>query len=157
MRKGSPGRQLLGGWLALEIAVRSTAKIETLTVRCRHSSMACRKVISPLGRKRAGLHTFYDPKLAEARLPKSRRKKTLTFPEEPFFDAKMACILGSITRNFRNGCTGSTFRRLSVGRLTKFSRPPTGGHAKVYPRFESAIVPECGHLPQQEKLDDLLP
>lgn len=149
----------LGGWLALEVAVRSSARIASLTL------------VGAAGIHVAGVpkgdlflwdddervyNMYFDPKLAEARL------NTVLSPEETdialknhFSTAKMAWH-----PRFYNPELQKWLHRIKV---------PThilwGGNDKVFPPQYAEemhklipgstlnIIPECGHMPHQEKTD----
>jgi pimeloyl-ACP methyl ester carboxylesterase len=152
----------LGGWLALEIAVRSTARIQTLTL------------VSAAGIHVAGVpkgdiflwdddervyNTFFDRKLAEARLAKQPSEEDADIAlKNHFSTAKMAW-----NPRFYNPVLQKWLHRITVPTLIMWGDsdkifPPAYGDAmhKLIPGSTLTIVPECGHLPHQEKLDDFI-
>ena len=152
----------LGGWLALEIAVRSTAKIETLTLVSAagiHVDGVPKGDIFLWDENERVFNTFYDPKLAEARLAKEPSEEDADISlKNHFSTAKMAWH-----PRFYNPELQKWLHRIDVptsilwGDSDKIF-PPAYGEAmqKLIPGSSLTIVPECGHLPQQEKLDDFI-
>lgn len=152
----------LGGWLALEIAVRSTARIETLTL------------VSAAGIHLAGVpkgdiflwdetervyNTFFDPSLAEARLAKvPSEEETEIALRNHFMTAKLAWH-----PRFYNPELQKWLHRITVPTLLLWGAddkifPPAYGEAmqKLIPGSTLTVIPECGHLPQQEKTDEFV-
>ena len=149
----------LGGWVALEVAVRSTARIETLTL------------VSPAGIHVAGVskgdiflwseeerayNTFFDRGIAEARLAKvATEEESEISLKNHFTTAKIAWH-----PRFYNPELQKWLHRVSVPTLLLWGDsdkifPPVYGEAmqKLIPGSRLKVIPECGHLPQQEKLD----
>jgi pimeloyl-ACP methyl ester carboxylesterase len=151
-----------GGWLALEIAVRSAARIKSMTL------------VSAAGIHVAGVpkgdiflwdddervyNTFYDRKLAEARLAREPSEEDADIAlKNHFSTAKMAWH-----PRFYNPELQKWLHRIHVPTLILWGDsdkifPPAYGEAmqKLIPGSTLTIIPECGHLPQQEKLDDFI-
>jgi pimeloyl-ACP methyl ester carboxylesterase len=152
----------LGGWLALEVAVRSAARIETLTL------------VSAAGIHVAGVmkgdiflwdddervrNTFFDQKLAEARLSATpTEEETDIALKNHFSTAKIAWHPRFYSRELQKW-----LHRIKVPTLILWGDsdkifPPAYGAAmqKLIPGSTLTVVTECGHLPQQEKLDDFI-
>ena len=152
----------LGGWLASEIAVRSTARLKTLTL------------VSPGGIHVKGVpkgdiflwdteervrNTFYDQKLAEARLAQQPSEEDADIAlKNNFTTAKLAW-----NPRFYNPDLYKWLHRITIPTMILWGDsdkifPPAYGEAfqKLIPNAELRIIPHCGHLPQQEKLDDFL-
>lgn len=152
----------LGGWLAAEIAVRTTERIETLTL------------VSPGGIHIKGVpkgdiflwspeervhNTFYDQKLAEARLAVEPSSEEADIAMKNLFTtAKLAW-----NPRFYNPDLYKWLHRIDVPTMIVWGDsdkifPPAYGEAfnEMIPRSQLRIVPQCGHLPQQEKLDDFI-
>lgn len=152
----------LGGWLALEICVRSTRRISSLTL------------VSAAGIHVAGVpkgdiflwdddervyNTYYDQAIAEARLAAHPSPEDAEIAlKNHFSTAKMAWH-----PRFYNPELQKWLHRISVPTLILWGDsdkifPPQYGEAmqKLIPGSVLTIIPECGHLPQQEKLDDFI-
>jgi pimeloyl-ACP methyl ester carboxylesterase len=152
----------LGGWLAAEVAVRSTARIETLTLVAAaglHVDGVIKGDVflwSPETRVR---NAFFDPKLAEARLAAA------VSPEDEdirlknhFTTAKLAW-----SPRFYNPDLAKWLHRIDVptmilwGAADKIFPPALGEeYHRLIAGSELRIIAECGHLPQHEKLADFL-
>ena len=152
----------LGGWLALEIAVRSTAQVETLTLVSAagiHVEGVPKGDIFLWDDDERVYNTFYDPKFAEARLAKQPSEEDSDISlKNHFSTAKMAWH-----PRFYNPELQKWLHRIDVPTLILWGDsdkifPPAYGEAmqKLIPGSSLTIVPECGHLPQQEKLDDFI-
>ena len=149
----------MGGWIALEIAVRSTARIKSMVV------------VSPAGVKAPGVHpadTFlmspeeqvrslvYDQKVAEARLAEpvtpemldlalKNRHTTARLAWEPrFHDPHLPKWLHRIKVPVTI-VWGAEDRILPVGFAKEFQR--------LIPGAKLEIISSCGHLPHAEKPD----
>lgn len=152
----------LGGWLAAEIAVRSTARIKTLTL------------VSPGGLHLKGVpkgdiflwsaetrarNTFFDQKMAEARIKAEPTPEMADIQlKNHFTTAKLAW-----QPRFHNPDLEKWLHRIDVPTMILWGEsdkvfPPAYGKAynDLIPGSELRIIPQCGHLPQQEKLDDFL-
>jgi pimeloyl-ACP methyl ester carboxylesterase len=149
----------MGGWIALEIAVRSTARIKSMVV------------VSPAGVKAPGVlpaDTFlmspeeqaralvFDQKIAEARLAEpvtpealdialKNRHTTARLAWEPrFHDPDLPKWLHRIDVPITI-VWGSEDRILPVGMAKELKR--------LLPEATLEIIPDCGHLPHAEKPD----
>ena len=147
----------LGGWLACEIAVRSTARIATLTL------------VAPAGLRAPGVQkfdvflatheattraAFHDPAFADraaraaarGRRARSRTSKTASRSRAS------AGSRGSTIRTYTSGCTASTFRRSCCGALTTASsRSRTASSSRAgSPARARPSIAACGHSPQIE-------
>jgi len=152
----------LGGWLAAEIAVRSTARIRTLTL------------VSPAGIHVKGVpkgdiflwdddvrvrNTFYDQKLAEARIAQKPTGPDLEMAlKNHFTTAKLAWH-----PRFYNPDLHKWLHRIKVPTMILWGDsdkiiPPAYGDAfnTLIPGSQLRIIRQCGHLPHQEKLDEFL-
>ena len=149
----------LGGWLALEMAVRSAAGIASLTL------------VSAAGIHVAGVpkgdiflwdndervrNTYYDQKLAEARLAQVPSAEDADIAlKNHFTTAKL-----SWSPRFYNPELQKWLHRVRVpthilwGDSDKIF-PPAYGEAmqKLIPGSTLEIVAQCGHLPHQEQTD----
>ena len=152
----------LGGWLAAEIAVRSTARIRTLTL------------VSPAGLHVKGVpkgdlflwnpetrarNTFFDQKLAEARIAAEFT------PEQADIQLKNHFTTARLAWHprFYNPDLHKWLHRVDVPTMILWGDsdkvfPPAYGAAyhALIPRSELRIIPQCGHLPHQEKIGDLV-
>ena len=149
----------LGGWLALEIAVRSTARIRTLTLA------------APAGIHVAGVpkgdiflwdddervyNTFHDRALADARLAREPTEEEAEIAlRNHFTTARLAWH-----PRFYNPELQKWLHRIDVPTLLLWGAsdrifPPAYGEAmqRLIPGSRLEVIPECGHLPQQEKPD----
>ena len=152
----------MGGWIALEIAVRSTARIKSMVV------------VSPAGVKAAGVlpaDTFlmspeeqvralvYDQKVAQARLAEpvtpealelglKNRHTTARLAWEPrFHDPHLPKWLHRIDVPVTI-VWGEQDRILPVGFANEFK--------KLIKNSKLEIIPQCGHLPHAEKPDQFV-
>lgn len=152
----------LGGWLALEVAVRSTQHIESLTL------------VSAAGIHVAGVpkgdiflwdddervyNTYFDRKLAEARLNTEMSSEDMDIAlKNHFSTAKMAWH-----PRFYNHELQKWLHRIKVPTMILWGDsdkifPPQYGEEmqKMIPGSTLKIISECGHLPHQEKLDEFI-
>ena len=103
----------LGGWLALEIAVRSTAQIETLTLVSAagiHVDGVPKGDIFLWDDNERVYNTFYDPKFAEARLAKQPSEEDANISLKNHFSTAKMAGASFIIQNCKNGCIGSTYQ-----------------------------------------------
>lgn len=151
-----------GGWVALEISVRSTALIKSLTL------------VSAAGIHVAGVpkgdiflwdddervyNTFFDPKFAEVRLAREPSEEDRDIAlKNHFSTAKL-----SWHPRFYNPELQKWLHRVDVPTLILWGDsdkvfPPEYGveMQKLIPGSELKIIPECGHLPQQEKINEFI-
>ena len=152
----------LGGWLAAELAVRSTTRIRTLTL------------VSPAGIHVKGVpkgdiflwdddvrvrNTFYDQKLAEARIAQKPTGSDLEMAlKNHFTTAKLAWH-----PRFYNPDLHKWLHRIKVPTMILWGDsdkifPPAYGDAfnALIPGSQLRVIGQCGHLPHQEKLDEFL-
>ena len=149
----------LGGWLALEIAVRSTVRIETLTLVSAagiHLDGVPKGDIFLWNEEERVCNTFFDSALAKARLAKetTEEEKEIALKNH-FTTAKLAWH-----PRFYNPELRKWLHRIRIPTLILWGDsdrifPPAYGEAlrDLVPGSRLAIIPECGHLPQQEKTD----
>lgn len=152
----------LGGWLALEIAVRSSARIATLTL------------VSPAGIHLDGVpkgdiflwddeervrNTFFDQRLAEARLAREPTEEEAEIAlRNHFTTAKLAWH-----PRFYNPELQKWLHRVTVPTLILwgaedriFPLPYGEAMQRMIPGSGLTVIPECGHLPQQERTDEFV-
>ena len=152
----------LGGWLALEIAVRSTEQIKTLTLVSAagiHVEGVPKGDIFLWDEEERVYNTFFDKKLAEARLAREPSQEDADIAlKNHFSTAKMAWH-----PRFYNPELQKWLHRITVPTLIMWGDsdkifPPAYGQAmqKLIPGSELKVLMECGHLPQQEKLDEFI-
>jgi pimeloyl-ACP methyl ester carboxylesterase len=153
----------LGGWIAMELAVRSTERLKTLTLA------------GPAGIKVPGLATgdpyawspeetmrqaFHDPKIAEAAIA--------AFPENVEADDTFLKNRATFAKlgwdpRLHDPNLKKWLHRIDVptrivwGAEDKFiSADYAPELAKLIPGSEVTIIPECGHLLHVEKPDDFV-
>lgn len=152
----------LGGWLACEIAVRTTERIKTLTLVSPggiHLKGVPKGDIFLWGPEERVRNTFHDRKLAEARLAREPSEEEGDIAlKNTFATAKLAWH-----PRFYNPDLHKWLHRIDVPTMLVWGDsdkvfPPAYGEAfrDLIPGSKLRIVPECGHLPHQEKLDDFL-
>lgn len=152
----------LGGWLALEIAVRTTARIESLTLVSAagiHVAGVPKGDIFLWDNEERVRNTFFDQKMAEARINATPTEEESDIAlKNHFSTAKMAWH-----PRFYNPDLQKWLHRIKVPTLILWGDsdrifPPAYGEAmqKLIPGSTLTIVPDCGHLPQQEKPDDFI-
>lgn len=152
----------LGGWLALELAVRSTARIGTLTLVSAagiHIGGVPKGDIFLWDDDERVYNTFHDPRLAEARLAAEPSPEDAEIAlKNHFSTAKMAWH-----PRFYNPELQKWLHRIRVPTLIMWGDddrifPPQYGEAmqKLIPGSKLEIVSECGHLPHQEKTDEFI-
>ncbi len=152
----------LGGWLALEIAVRQTERLKSLTL------------VSPAGIHVKGVpkgdvflwdtetrvrNTFHDQKLAEARLALEPSEEDADRAlKNHFTTAKLAW-----QPRFYNPDLRKWLHRVRLPTMILWGAgdkiiPVAYGPAfrDLIPGAELRIIEDCGHLPHQEKIDDFL-
>ncbi|MEX2453968.1 MAG: alpha/beta fold hydrolase [Rhodospirillaceae bacterium] len=152
----------LGGWLALEIAVRSTARISTLTLVGSagiHVAGVPKGDIFLWGDEERVRNTYFDQSLAEARLAQQGdEEQTDISLKNHFTTAKLAW-----SPRFYNPELQKWLHRVRVPTFILWGDsdrilPPAYGEAmqSLIPGSTLSILPECGHLPHQEKLDEFV-
>jgi pimeloyl-ACP methyl ester carboxylesterase len=152
----------LGGWLALELAVRSPAKIETLTLVCAagiHVAGVPKGDIFLWDADERVRNTFYDQALAEARLAQ------VPSPEDADIALKNHFTTAKLSWNprFYNPELQKWLHRIRVPTLVLwgdsdriFPLPYGEAMHRLIPGSKLAVIPQCGHLPHQEKLDQFM-
>jgi pimeloyl-ACP methyl ester carboxylesterase len=145
----------MGGWIAMEIAIRDTSRLGELVL------------VAPAGIAAPGVEPadiflmapeeltrslFFDEKLAEARLAIDTSLKnahtTARLAWEPrLHDPHLAKWLHRIDVPVKI-VWGEKDAILPVGFTKEFSR--------LMPQAEIHVIPACGHLPQVEKMDEFL-
>lgn len=152
----------LGGWLAMEIAVRSTQRIKSLTL------------VSPAGIHVKGVpkgdiflwdpetrvrNTFVNQKMADARLAVVPTEEEADIAlKNHFITAKLAW-----QPRFYNPDLRKWLHRIDVptmilwGEGDKIIPVPYGEALKeLIPGSELRVIADCGHLPHQEKTDEFI-
>ena len=152
----------LGGWLAAEIAVRNADRFRTLTLV---SPAGLRVIGVPMGdifmwsAEQRVRNTMYDQRLAEERLamPISEEEAEINLKNH-FTTAKLAW-----SPRFHNPDLEKWLHRIRVPTMIMWGDsdkifPPAHGEAYHVgiPGSRLRIIPQCGHLPHQEKLADFL-
>jgi pimeloyl-ACP methyl ester carboxylesterase len=152
----------LGGWLAAEIAVRTTERIKTLTLVSPggiHVQGVPKGDIFLWGPEERVRNTFYSQEMAEARLAVEPT------PEDADIALKNLFTTAKLAWNprFYNPDLYKWLHRIDVPTMILWGDsdkifPPEYGKAynEMIPGSQLRIVPQCGHLPQQEKLDDFI-
>lgn len=152
----------LGGWLAAEIAVRNADRLKTLTLV---SPAGLRVVGVPMGdifmwsAEERVRNTLYDQKLAEERLAMEVSEEEAEINlKNHFTTAKLAW-----SPRFHNPDLDKWLHRVRVPTMILWGDsdrifPPAHGEAyhAAIPGSQLRIIPQCGHLPHQEKLGDFL-
>ena len=152
----------LGGWLGLEIAVRSTRRIATLTLVSAagiHVNGVPKGDIFLWDADERVYNTYFDRKLAEARLAQTPSGEDADIAlKNHFSTAKMAWH-----PRFYNPELQKWLHRINVPTLIIWGDsdkifPPEYGTAmqKLIPGSTLTVLANCGHLPQQEKLDEFI-
>jgi len=152
----------LGGWLALEIGVRSTEQIKTLTLVSAagiHVEGVPKGDIFLWDEEERIYNTFFDKNLAEARLAHKPSQEDADIAlKNHFSTAKMAWH-----PRFYNPELQKWLHRITVPTLIIWGDsdkvfPPAYGRAmqKLIPGSKLIMLSECGHLPHQEKLDEFI-
>lgn len=152
----------LGGWLALEVAVRATNRIRSLTLVSAagiHIEGVPKGDIFLWDADERVYNTFYDPKFAEARLAKQPSEEDADIAlKNHFSTAKMAWH-----PRFYNPELQKWLHRIDVPTLILWGDsdkvfPLAYGETmqKLIPGSTLTVIEKCGHLPQQEKLDHFI-
>jgi pimeloyl-ACP methyl ester carboxylesterase len=152
----------LGGWLAAEIAVRATTRLKTLTLVSPgglHIKGVRKGDIFLWGNEERVRNTFFDQKMAEARLAANVSEEMADIAlKNHFTTAKLAW-----SPRFHDPHLHKWLHRIDVpttiiwGENDKiFPVALAEAYREGIPGSQVTIIPECGHLPQQEKLDDFL-
>lgn len=152
----------LGGWLACEIAVRSTRHLKTLTlvspagINVRGVAKGDIFLWDPATRVR---NTFHDQALAEARLAAEPSEEEADIAlKNHFTTAKLAW-----QPRFYNPDLGKWLHRITIPTMILWGEqdkvfPVAYAHAygELIPGAQVRVIPDCGHLPHQEKTDAFL-
>jgi pimeloyl-ACP methyl ester carboxylesterase len=152
----------LGGWLAAEIAVRNADRLKTLTLV---SPAGLRVVGVPMGdifmwgAEERVRNTFCDQKLAEQRLATNVSEEDAEISlRNHFTTAKLAW-----SPRFHNPDLEKWLHRIRIPTMILWGDsdrifPPAHGEAyhAAIPGSQLRIIPQCGHLPHQEKMDAFL-
>ena len=152
----------LGGWLACEIAVRSTARIQSLTLVSAAGipvdgvPMGDLFLWNPEERVR---NLFHDQSIAEARLALAPSQEEADIALKNFFATSRLAW----SPRFCNPDLVKWLHRIQIPTMILWGAedrifPPAYGEAfaALIPGSKLRIVPECGHLPHQEKTDAFL-
>lgn len=152
----------LGGWLACEIAVRNAGRLDTLTL------------VAPAGIEVKGAakgdiflwsaddrvrNAFHDPALAEARLARAPTDAEADIALKNLFTTARLCW----HPRFCNPHLEKWLHRIRIPTMILWGaddRIFPVAHAEAFkaliPGAELRVVPDCGHLPHQERLEDFL-
>jgi pimeloyl-ACP methyl ester carboxylesterase len=149
----------LGGWIAAEAATRNTARFASLTliapagVRVKGIPCGDNFIWSP---EEAARNRFYDQSFAEKALAQTPTPEEMDLQLTNRF---MATKLGWEPRWF-NPALERWLHRIDVPTLLVWGRDDKvmpSAYAEAWrarvPDVRVEIVPECGHLPQVEKMD----
>lgn len=152
----------LGGWLASEIAVRSSERLKSLTLV---AAAGLRVKGVPMGdifmwsEEERARNTFFDQALAEQRLGTNQSEEEKDIALQNFFTT------GKLSWNprFHNPDLIKWLHRIKLPTMILWGDsdkifPPAYGEAyqAAIAGSELRIIPECGHLPHQEKLSEFL-
>lgn len=152
----------LGGWIAAEVAVRSTQRLRTLTLVAAaglHVKGVPKGDIFLWSPETRARNTFFDQKMAEARIAMEPSEEEADIRlKNHFTTAKLAWH-----PRFYNPHLHKWLHRIDIPTMILWGDcdklfPPAYGKAyqALIPNSELRIIPECGHLPHQEKPDDFL-
>ena len=147
----------IGGWLALEMAVRDTSRIKSLVLVC-SAGISARGVqpgdIFLWSAEELVRNRFFDQKIADRRLAepmtpelldislKNRHTAARLSWEPRLHDPFLAKWLHRVNVPVKI-IWGAEDRIIPVGYADAFK--------KLMPKAEVEIIPRCGHLPQEEK------
>jgi pimeloyl-ACP methyl ester carboxylesterase len=152
----------LGGWLAMEVAVRSTQRIKSLTLVSAagiHVKGVPKGDIFLWDPETRVRNNFVNQDLADARLAvvPSDAEADIALKNH-FTTAKLAW-----QPRFYNPDLYKWLHRIDVPTMILWGDgdkifPPPYGHAlaALIPGAELRVIADCGHLPHQEKLDEFL-
>ncbi|MDE0172654.1 MAG: alpha/beta hydrolase [Defluviicoccus sp.] len=149
----------LGGWLACEIAVRSTGRMRSLTlvgaagIPVDGVPMGDIFLWSPEDRVR---NVYHDRSLAEARLARNPSEEEADIALKNYFTTSRLAW----SPRFCNPDLPKWLHRIRIPTMILWGAedrvfPPAYGeaYAASIPGSHLRIVPECGHLPHQEKTE----
>lgn len=152
----------LGGWIAAEIAVRSCARLRSLTLSAPagiHVKGVRKGDIFMWSAAETARNLFHDSALAEAMLARQLSEA------EEFAAMKNRLTMAKLTWQPRlyNPHLHKWLHRIGVPTLILWGDddkviPPAYGevYAKLIPGSRLEVFPACGHLPQIEKQDDFV-
>jgi pimeloyl-ACP methyl ester carboxylesterase len=152
----------LGGWIAAELAVRSTARLASLTL-----SDAAGLHVPGVKQMDSFLCTdeqrlrqfFYDPKKAEEMIARVLR------PDAEDIALKNRAIVAKLVWQPRDHDPnlGKWLHRIDVPTLLiwgdhdrLFTKEHALAYQKAIPGSKLVMIPKCGHVPQIEKPDDFV-
>jgi pimeloyl-ACP methyl ester carboxylesterase len=150
----------LGGWLAAEIAVRSTAKLRSLVLSAAagiHVKGLSKGDFFLWSREESARNLFHDQKLAEQMLAQP------VSDEQQMTEAKNRLISAKLGWQPRlyNPHLYKWLHRIDVPTLLLWGDgdkviPPGYGPAyqKLIPGSKLEIIKNCGHVPQMEHMDE---
>jgi pimeloyl-ACP methyl ester carboxylesterase len=152
----------LGGWIAAEIAVRSCAKLATLTLSAAvgiHVKGVPKGDLFMWSREQLVRNLYHDPKLAEAVLAQPVSDDALmTYAKNQLASAK----LGWNPRLY-NPHLHKWLHRISVPTLLvwgdddKLVPLPHGpAYAALIPGARLHVIEQCGHVPHVERAEEFL-
>ncbi|MDB5572650.1 MAG: alpha/beta hydrolase [Hyphomicrobiales bacterium] len=152
----------LGGWIALEAAVRNQSRIKDLTliasagVHVRGHAKADIFMIDPDEQARLA---YADPQMAEEAAQKALADK---YQDVAITDRIASARFGWNPR-FHNPRLGRWLHRVNAPTLIVWGEqdrifPPVTGPAMqaLIPGSQLVVIPDCGHLPHVEKMDATL-
>ncbi len=154
----------LGGWIASEIAIRSDEKLKTLTLV---SAAGINVVGVPMGdifmwsNEEAARKIFYDQEIANQRIAAGETMNE----DQKDIQLKNYFTTGKLSWNprFHNPDLSKWLHRIKLPTMIIWGEndeifPPAYGEAynALIPGSELRIIPQCGHLPHQEKLKEFL-
>jgi pimeloyl-ACP methyl ester carboxylesterase len=152
----------MGGWIAAEIAVRSCERIKSLALISAagiHVKGVPKGDIFLWDDETRARNTFHDQSLAEARLAVEPSEDDIDIAlKNNFITAKLAW-----QPRFYNPDLRKWLHRIQVpcaivwGANDKlFPEPYAHAYHELIPGSTLTVIPECGHLPHQEKTDAFL-
>ncbi len=151
----------MGGWLAAELAVRGTGRFRTLTLI---SAAGNRVKGVPMGdifmwSNEEKARMVYDPAAQQERLNAELSEEEADIALKNAFTSSKLCW----SPRFHNPDLEKWLHRVKIPTMIMWGEndpvfPPPYAHAyrKLIASSELRIFPECGHSPQQEKLDEFM-
>jgi len=150
----------LGGWIAAEIAVRSTSRLSSLTLSCAagiHVNGVRKGDIFLWSPEQTARNMFHDPKFAEQALAQPVSEEQLMIEMK---NRLITAKLGWQPRLY-NPHLYKWLHRIDVPTLLIWGDddkviPPAHGPAfqKLIPGSRLEIIRNCGHIPQVERADE---
>lgn len=152
----------LGGWLAAEIAIRSTQRLKTLTLVSPgglHVKGVVKGDIFLWSNEQRVRNTFHDQAMAEARLNAEIGEELADIAlKNHFTTAKLAW-----SPRFHDPDLHKWLHRIDVPTMIVWGENDrifpvqlADAYKAGIPHAKLQVIPECGHLPQQEKLAEFL-